>query len=403
MEGLKNNKIDKILVFLLLVFLVIYHTFTYAQLFYNFFVTCFLGGVVFFILFFNDPYRSTRLRINISSVIVVFSVIAICLLAIMIKGESSASFFGKYVPYFLWPLLFMYIRKYFCCEEKKILLDIFFVFYLIGNISTICMLLDDPEAARLLAGVAESNLRKYYYSRGVGGYGYIYGSVLLLYVVLSLIRKESVKFFKIIYTAVAVSGYIMIFFAGYTTALFLTVISLSLWIAYVSKNKCPAIIIGILSVLLFIFKLEVIDFFIQVFYEYDFVWFSKRLSQLYYALSGNDYESLSRTILYEKSINCFFSNPIIGEGKVGGHSELLDILGQYGLVGAVFMMMIISIFYRIIKNYPIKYNVIFSVLLLFIFVDPLDQMVMLPMCTFVTPLLIDYLCELEKITLKIKG
>ena len=119
----------------------------------------------------------------------------------------------------------------------------------------------------------------------------------------------------------------------------------------------------------------------------------------------------SRIALAQTSLNSFFSSPIsilIGIGDhttsfggdliksgVGGHSEFIDVLARYGLLGAV-------VFYKIMKNYYLtlkrlttsrsilKYiNVIFFIIILTGFLNNIFQPNMLIFMFIVLPVIVE--------------
>lgn len=383
--------INEAVIFVATVFLMVYHTFTFMQRYYVFAVTLVVALFVASLTYITDFRRNFNFQVNQSTLLYFFSISSFVLLSFFFKDDTLAYILGKYIPYFLWPVLFVLVRKKFTESEKKYALLIFLIFYLIGNLFTISVLQTESDAARLLAGHASLSERAVFYSRGVGGYGYVYGSILLLYAIMSWLKVEKNKIINVFLACVLISGLVMIFYAAYTTALLLTAFSIMLWVAYNLIKKNPIIFLIVVFGGVLVGRFFILDNLIMLFDSMELTWFSKRFTELYLAISGNDYDGLSRSFLYGKSIDCFFSNPFFGGSDIGGHSEVFDILGKYGLIGAFFLGCIIHFFYGIIRDYPMKYKASFFVLLLFMVVNPLDQMVMLPMCLFVTPLLFDLL------------
>lgn len=394
---LNNYKfnIERVIVFWGLEFLMNYHIFTYAQKYYNFYITLIVSGLVLLIIWLSDLLRPCKLHFDFTIIYKVFFFVSFFLLALFVKENSYVEIFGKYIPYVLWPVMFLSVRDFFSKNEKKLLLIFFSIFYTIGNCASIGVLQSDPEASRLLAGSAGEVLRNEYYSLGVGGYGYVYGSVLLLYFYLFWLKKEKIRISSIVIICSLISSLIMIFFANYTTALLLMTLTFLIWFAYNFGNRISTAILFVSFVLLYVFKLEIFNFLVHLFNALDLTWFSKRFSQLLYAIGTSDYDSLRRASLYQISLNSFLEDPFFGGAVIGGHSEVLDLLGKYGVFGFCFLLSLIEMFYRIIKKYELKYKIVFFTIIAFMIVNPLDSMVMIPMCTFVAPLLMDYLSDKE--------
>lgn len=73
---------------------------------------------------------------------------------------------------------------------------------------------------------------------------------------------------------------------------------------------------------------------------------------------GNLNDATSRVYLMNVSINTFLKNPILGKGIyyhnfaiVGGHSQILDDLARFGLIGyGIIIMPIVNFFKFLIKN-----------------------------------------------------
>ena len=68
-------------------------------------------------------------------------------------------------------------------------------------------------------------------------------------------------------------------------------------------------------------------------------------------IQGGSFET--RENLHQISIDSFYSDPLFGGGKVGGHSQVFDLLGSVGLVGFTpFFLMIWSCFKTYLNMIP---------------------------------------------------
>ena len=134
--------------------------------------------------------------------------------------------------------------------------------------------------------------------------------------------------------------------------------------------------------------------------------------------SGGDVNKISegslseRLMLAKTSLNSFFSSPIsilIGIGDhttsfggdliksgVGGHSEFIDVLARYGLVGGFVFWNIMKQYYCVLKKVAVerdllKYvNVVYFVIVLTGFLNNIFQPSMMFFIFIVFPLIIEF-------------
>ncbi|MDY3929416.1 MAG: hypothetical protein SOZ34_08665, partial [Clostridia bacterium] len=254
--------------------------------------------------------------------------------------------------------------------------------------STLSVVITDNDAARLLAGSASNAIRYEYYKKGVGGYGFVYGSVFLVYGMILLSHKQKKNILRILLWLIISTTSVMIVFASYTTALLMLIVVFILSI-YANSNNRNATFLFVVSVILIICFLNPILKFIHDWAsDIDLYWITNRIGQLINAENSNSLEGLKRTQLYERSINAFISNPIIGDADIGGHSMILDFVGSYGIVGIFFVIAFFKLINLFKKEANKREGLIYFLLVALLAINTIDQIIFIPIIFFVLPLII---------------
>ncbi len=244
-------------------------------------------------------------------------------------------------------------------DELSGIVPIVLILLTIWNYKTFSILVEDHTVARLL--VRDDETTHIFLKQGIGGYSLIYPQVCISPLILAWTFKafKNNKLLFAIGVAWAYTYIRVIELAGYSIALFASVIGLLLLLFYRGKNVVAAFII---TVLVFIGIMAAI-LYIASFRE----WILETFDGTAVAKKVNDLVSTSETGVtgdsiqvrinaYGYSLSNIFKYPIIGslwrEGT-GGHSALLDITSKYGWIGGyAFAMM----FYHVPFHYKHHYN-----------------------------------------------
>ena len=244
-------------------------------------------------------------------------------------------------------------------DELYGIVPIVLVLLTIWNFKTFNMLIEDHTIARLLVRDDESTHA--FLKQGIGGYSLVYPQVCIspLIVAWTLKAFKSHKLLFAIGVAWAYTYIRVIELAGYSIALFASVIGLLLLLFYKGKNIIPAFIVTILA---FVGIMAAI-LYITPFRE----WILETFDGMAVARKVNDLVSTSETGVTGDSIQVrinAYSNtlvdmlkyPIIGSlwrESGGGHSALLDTTSKYGWIGGyAFAMML----YHVPFHYKHHYN-----------------------------------------------
>ncbi len=236
---------------------------------------------------------------------------------------------------------FMLMGIFYCYNFRRFKLNKFFMLFIlalaISSVLTIIGLNKYPTASRDMAS-GINPLVPTFKQMGIGGYGYIYQIpyyVLLFIFMLSAKRNTAIK--NIILLALIVLCSLMVYKSDYTTALLIVLASIILAILFKSgKNsfiKCAIILLLVL--IAYIFKVQILEAVASLFDKDTVIYM--RLKELQatfiYGIEFNRFE------LMKRSIDAFFASPIWGQfgivKTVGGHSDFVDTLGRYGIIGFI--------------------------------------------------------------------
>lgn len=325
MKAIKRN-----MFFVLVTALALFTSLTLLQIYYNAYVHLFLFGCC--LLFANKRYKfAVPLAVG-GLVCFLFMFLSVNRLAV-----TPMSQLGFYLHYITWPVLLIAAINTLSLNQKLIIMRIMLVVGIVGSLLSLRVLLVDSNISRLLAGAATESEMYEYYSRGVGGYGTVYATVFLCFGAIYWFVNTKSLADKLLIVAYLITAYMFILYASYTTAILITVI-ISL-LAFTSKVKPmikSLVVIGIIALLLVVFWDNLVEFAITILRKLDLERVVQRLTQLTQASANNDLSSLQRSQLYLKSFESFLQHPFAGSDVAGQHSQILDYLAYFGIIG-IFM------------------------------------------------------------------
>lgn len=388
----KNKSMDYIIIFLTFI-LVVFHTFTFLQNYYNFAITLILFGLI--LLFAFCKSRGVINFRKASHVIcLIASVVLIIFIGYFVKGSELFYLVGAYSPYIIWSVLYSITEPLFDNKLKRTFLILFSISFLISAIATLSVVVVDNNASRLLAGAAKYEARTAYYAKGVGGYGFIYGSVFLLYAYILNLQKEKKSFSKFFLLSIIITTSAMIVFASYTTALLFGLIIIFLSI-YAQSHRKDATILFILSILAIVILINpILNSIYNIGVTLELDWIINRIGQLIDAEAEGSIDGLKRYKLYMISFNSFIRNPFLGGKYNGGHSFFLDNLAMFGIFGALFCLSFFKYLIVLRKSLGSRIGLIYWMVIALVSINTSDAIVMLPLVLYVLPLMLSY-CNKE--------
>lgn len=244
-------------------------------------------------------------------------------------------------------------------DELYGIVPIVLILLTIWNYKTFSILIEDHTIARLL--VRDDAATYAYLRQGIGGYSLIYPQVCISPLIIAWIIK-AFKSHKILFAIGVAWAYTFTRFlelAGYSIALFASVIGLILLLFYKGRNAVPAFLVtvvafmGVMAAILYIpsFREWILE-------TFDGTAVARKVNDLISTSeTGVTGDSIQvRITAYLGSIKNIFKYPLIGSlwrDGGGGHSALLDIVSKYGLLGGyAFSMM----FYHVPFHYKHHYD-----------------------------------------------
>ena len=234
--------------------------------------------------------------------------------------------------------------------------------FLVTGITTIYGCMAFPDAARVLATIKTSQdpTAVRYDWLNIGGYSFVYSMVLLYpFVVLAFKMKRLHIIPTVIITVVAFSAVIS---ASYSYAFMLLMVTTLLFFIPRNITVKRFILLTIFFVLVvFLFRSTVAAIVSALGDSLGNSTMTDKINAIFLGKDAIEGFDDDRGTLYMLSIKAFLKNPLIGNLSVGrdttgGHSFILDNLGNYGLLGGGLMLLmyrgIWRTFFRPAKDRP---------------------------------------------------
>lgn len=265
-------------------------------------------------------------------------------------------------------------------------------------ITTLFEFVANPGIARVLAhsevdGISTDSIRL----RNIGGFGHAYGLVFVLLALSFRYRKAGSFTRKLLILFLIIVGMWYIYMAEYFLALVLVLVGILLSYLVETKNMGIKVLLVGISIVLLLFLpslFEGLSAITQGTISRKFLEIS--LSMKLGSVEGASV--LARENAYLMSLQSFISSPIWGVkgssemyGMIGGHSTILDFLGQTGIIGFGAYCMFLVYNYKTI-NYKCKeYNLIFFFYVFLSLLNPTMSFYEISAFIFlIVPLLLEY-------------
>lgn len=217
-------------------------------------------------------------------------------------------------------------------------------------VTTYIGLLSNPGAARYLATVSNTSdvTFRSYYRQNIAGFSFIYNICIIFPIIIGFYKQKKIN--RIVMIALTVVLILYFLAAEYATATILLFFNLIL--LFQSKKFTLKKVFAFLLVLVFMF------FIFSPAISSAFSWVAERtpskvLAERFEAVakelngetSDKDSDTALRKKTYESDLQGFSEHPLLGgwifgKVKTGGHSYLLGILSNFGLIGAAIVFCI---------------------------------------------------------------
>lgn len=376
------------LVFLSLIF--IYTSSTYLRSQYSFFV-----AVASYALFYVVSISvGQKWRFNNTYLWAGFSVLAIVFYFFAGASDKIALYLSGIIYLTFWVNAFLYLADNYDRKTIKRFAMVNLALLLTNVLTTIRVLEQYPLAARAINGMAEGITEQdvaIYTDMGCGGYGFIYGAVFLTFSLIAVFHaKDTTLKTKIFSILILILTFQMILLAEFATALLLTVILLLFSLVMNSKRLgLNLVFVGIICCFLVIFGDKILNWIhsAAVFMNIDYL--AEKMKMLIYASGNDSMDSLSRTQRYMESINGFFSNPLLGSGTSGGHSQIMDTFSTIGIFAFPYVALLFSAFKHIKQYVDKKYVLILAIgILVLATLNPFVDSTVISLTFMMTPTLL---------------
>lgn len=301
--------------------------------------------------------------------------------------------------YMFWgAIAYSYIVRSWTEKRKKRVLKVLLLTIGITLITTLVGNIQHPEASRLLSDVSRDYADQYL-KMNIGTYGFIYGIAISL-PYLFYKSKEDKRFILLI-----ILSFCVLFVAQYSLALIISII-MSILCVFVSngkQSKKMMVAFGTVGIGIFfepIMKgiMTLMQYFIA---KNNLTMMSDRFNSVTDLLINGQLTggALVRWELYEESWKVFLERPLLGnllklnKYELGGHSEVLDVLGAGGIVLFLICVIVMLPYFRdIAKTKKTELNVYqrysFLAFLLVAIVNPVFVSGNISIVTFIFPQLL---------------
>ena len=274
------------------------------------------------------------------------------------KGLFTTDAFNAYIIVFLVVIYIWAMRQ--PAKRQKTLLYLIFAALIFNYVYSIWVLTQDPDASRAAATGSAMEKSPYDVLNAVGGFDAVYGGISVVTILLCMLRSPKQGAFKkqllVVILALAV---VFIFMASYATALVLMLFAIAL--VFGSRNRffTGLLVIGLVLILMYhetigqwimeqsshLSNMETL--------QKKMLDFGKMLKT--FEATGTYDGTDGRMARMQWSINTFMQHPIFGGhgvsgAKIGGHSEILDMLAKYGIVGFGLLASFFVALYKDIKR-----------------------------------------------------
>lgn len=297
----------------------------------------------------------------------------------------------------------IYVIQSYDTKLLKILTYFILVIHAITALTTIVGLNENPDAARYLATVADSNEAdavKYGFMN-IGGFEFVY-SVALIYpaIIYGFKRKKIHVSIVIIY---AVIDFILVINTGYTIALLLFIASTVFVFFRNNLTVKNVVIIFVITLLVSLLVFPLFSYLLNALADViGNETIAERLRDLAGGREGLEASEDNRLALYMMSLTSFITHPLFGgmfnSVSIGGHSEILDKIAQYGIFGLIAIVLIYNAiykkFFKVYKNES-GYGYVFWIFMQAVILSVLNPGMWIYQLALMIPVILAYINQKE--------
>lgn len=332
-------------------------------------------------------------RWNIHLVIVALNIVVFISMTLLSTNGNPKDFLMLGLSFWFPLFVFHYYKSSGWETEIRWICKVIICCLLITGITTLIALLNDPRVVRVLTFSGNDFAEDIILNKlNVGGFDFVYGILMLLPTLLSLLiqgiatKKKKQKIFVWFSILMIIA---IIWNASFAIGLLIMIIAF--FLGLFSRIKPWKLVYWLIfAFLLFImFPKDILSYpIVEISNWIDSPVVKSRLLELASSISGKSFvysttNLAGRMYFYNMSWSTFGQNPIMGVGPyyyikgvgVGYHSQILDDLARYGLFGGLFFLTFIFSYYsyiqRIWTQIDFKAN-IFGAILVFVLISLLN-------------------------------
>lgn len=382
MKALKRN-----MFFIFVTVLAVFTSLTLLQIYYNAYIHLLIFGCC--LIFANKRYKFA-VPLAVGGLV--------CFLFIFLSINKYAvtpmEQLGFYLHYITWPVLLIAAVNSLTLNQKLIIMRLMLIVGIVSSLLSLRVLFVDSSISRLLAGAATEAEMYEYYGKGVGGYGTVYATVFLCFGAIYWFAHTKSKADKALIIIYLITAYIFILYASYTTAILITVVISMLALTSKVKPMIKSLLIIALVAVLFLVCWDLImEVALKVLNELKLYRVIERLTQLTEASESHSLSSLTRSQLYLMSWESFLEHPLVGSDVAGAHSQILDNLAYFGIVG-IFMPVLFGYYsIKCIKLSSWRLALFYIMFFALIFVNTCSAMQIPVSVFFLCPLIVNTVKE----------
>jgi len=247
------------------------------------------------------------------------------------------------------------IVKRYSVKEIKFLIYYFLITNFLALILTFRGLLKNNHAARSFSKSGENAIE--ISSSGVGGYGTVYMSILIIPILILIIKTTYSKKIKILSLLNLLFIILVIGKADFLIAILLTFFQVFYLIYhYASKKIYYLTVVTILGFITYLINYteKFLLYFNDLLYGTSLLLKFVDITSLTKGISAEDSTINLRSERYLRSFTMMFENPFLGVfsyDDIGKHSQILDMIAQYGfLIGFLLLIILFDIPKKALKS-----------------------------------------------------
>ncbi len=257
------------------------------------------------------------------------------------NGLFATDAFNAYIIIFL-VVIYIWVTRQ-PAGKQKALLNLIFAALIFDYAYSIWVLTQDPNASRIAATGSVLEKSPYDVINAVGNFDAVYGGISVVTILLCMLQNaKRGALQKCLLLVILALAFVFIFMASYATALVLLLFAVAL--VFASRNRFFAgLLVTSLALILICHEAigqwiaeQSVHFSNMETLQKKIIDFGQMLKT--FETAGTYDGSEGRLARMQWSLDTFKQYPIFGGhgvsgAKIGGHSELLDMLGKYGIVG----------------------------------------------------------------------